>query len=205
MFLGRRTLALVINLLLTMTIVSSPAPAEEARLVVDLRDPGARRVDPADVEVVRLNQDGSLGDRYEGRDIVIPYGTYRIQVFIASLLVQSTTIAVVQSEVHVQLGVSLLNCCIEIPGGSKTSLGEIDGVLIGFERPSAISVHLLPVWSNAFHIAVRPSEDGRFKFYPIDLGQYIVVLSRDGEILRTRPVNVTEFGPKQSVEFRISP
>ncbi len=180
--------------------------AETVHLTVDLYDPsgfaqGADLAKLTEVRASRLNADGSTSDVFLGRDLNVPIGQYRVEALVGKNPHSSLTVFLQQPEVRISLGVSLGNCCANIPG--KSFLGRI-GVQVDAEEgsPAEYQVRLLPVWHNSLTIGLRLDADWSAVFDPIDLGDYVVVVLRGTTVLSTKNATVSEYEP--AVEVRVS-
>lgn len=183
----------------------SALSAETVHLTVDLYDPsgfaqGADLTKLTDVRASRLRADGSTSDVFLGRDLNVPIGQYRIEALVGKNPHSSLTVSLQQPEVRISLGVSLGNCCANIPG--ESFLGRISvRVDANAGSPAEYQVRLLPVWHNSFTISLRLDADWSAAFDPIDLGDYVIVVLRGTAVLSTKSVTLSEEGPAVDVRM----
>ena len=194
-----KILAGAIGMLLAMGLTLLAADGR-SHLVVDLVEASGDKAQVGSVEIVQIMGDGSEGRRYEGSDVMAPYGTYRISVFIEDGFLQSKTVRVSQPEMRIRFGVSLASCCLNLPWGIIPA--SVTGAVTGGSRDATYTVTLVPIWINNDQQSVVVRTDEAFSFSPIEYGRYVVVLSQGETVFETRLVQLTEQNPGADLAFR---
>ncbi len=175
--------------------------AQVSHVNIDLHESSGEDLADARVELSRLRGDGTTGETHRGIEVYVPYGTYRLQVFLGSTLMRSTSVRVSQPELIIPVGVSLLNCCTNLPDVFEIAAGEIVGKVRPKDEFAQYVVNLIPLWDSSFRISVKPDASGEFAFRPIDLGHYIVVLTDRDQVVEIKSIRLTEFNPVGRMEL----
>jgi hypothetical protein len=166
-------------------------------VVVDLHDPSQDHTNLDDLVKVRLSRlvaKGRVSDVFYGRDLKVPIGTYRIEALIDDDAPEAILqVHLRQPEIRVALGVSLLNCCINLPG--RDVLGRLSVHLEAEGEPNQYTIRILPIWHNNDSIGVAVGPDWSAELAPVDLGVYVLVVLRGNQILLTKHVEIPEENP----------